>query len=267
MQGLIIHWQKMAVTIEIIYQDDDIVVVNKPSGVSVTKDRGGDIDLKAAMEEQNPVLAEGLRLVHRIDKETSGVMVLARNKETQSRLSSGFAKRKVKKTYLAIVSGFVAEDEGIIEDKLMRNPRDDKRMLIHKRGKAAVTKWSLIADFGPYALLRVCPLTGRTHQIRMHMKYAGMPLAIDPLYGGKKGIMLSEVKPNYQSKADREEKPLMDRLTLHSYQLQLEGYEGVFVGGLDKNFAAAVKMLSKHSKMIRVKNDEMIEKIVKSEEI
>lgn len=250
--------------IEIIYSDENIIVVTKPTGVSVTKDRSGDIDLKAALEKQNPELAEGIRLVHRLDKLTSGVMVLARNKDTQSKLSSQFAKRMVKKTYLALATGFTVQDDGVIDSPITRNNRDQTRMMLHKRGKPAITKWRLLGDFGSYLLLKVNPVTGRTHQIRTHLKSVGMPLAIDPLYGGSKGVMLSDVKLNYRQKPDREERPLIDRLTLHAYQLELDGYNEPFIGKLDKNFAAVVKMLSKHCTKSRVKDEENIAKIIEN---
>ena len=238
--------------IEIIHQDPDILVINKPCGISVTKDRSGPDSITDILSRQlNLGADEKLLLVHRLDKFTSGVMALAKNKETQSRLSSDFEKRLVHKTYLAIVSGFVEEHCGQI-DLLIAHCKSKPEIMVvsTKRGKEAVTNWRLLADFGSLALLAVQPITGRTHQIRVHMKNASMPLAIDPLYGGTGPIMLSEFKPKYRLGRDRTESPLIDRLTLHAYQLELNlssDKPKCFVAELDKKFAAAVKMLTKHN--------------------
>ena len=238
--------------IEIIYQNPDILVINKPAGISVTKDRSGCDSITDILAGQlNPGADEKLLLVHRLDKFTSGVMVLAKNTQTQSRLSGDFAKRLVHKTYLAIVSGFVEERCGRIELPIAHCKNRPQVMVVsNKRGKDAITNWRLLADFGSLALLAVWPVTGRTHQIRVHLKNVSMPLAIDPLYGSTAPVMLSEFKPNYRLRRGRTESPLIDRLTLHAYQLKLHSPGGepeCFIAGLDKKFAAAVKMLTKYN--------------------
>ena len=238
--------------IEIIYQDSDILVINKPCGISVTKDRSEHDDIIDILSKQLNLNAdEKLLLVHRLDKFTSGVMALAKNTETQTRLSGDFAKRLVHKTYLAIVSGFVEEHSGQIDLPIAHCKNRPEIMVVSdKKGKDAVTNWRLLADFGSLALLAVQPVTGRTHQIRVHLKNASMPLVIDPLYGGTNPIMLSEFKPKYRLGRDRIESPLIDRLTLHAYQLELNlssAKPECFVAALDKKFAAAVKMLTKHN--------------------
>ena len=115
-------------------------------------------------------------------------------------------------------------------------------------GKPATTQFDLLADFGMMALLRVHPLTGRTHQIRVHLASRDMPLAIDPLYGSNGPIMLSDFKTDYRLAKGKTELPLIDRPTLHAYQLELPKKDTpVFVAGLDKKFAATLKMLTKYN--------------------
>ncbi|MGA2092055.1 MAG: pseudouridine synthase, partial [Sedimentisphaerales bacterium] len=140
---------KMA-KIEIIYQDDDIIVINKPSGVSVTKDRSRMPQLTDLFKGQLGVeVTSKLRLVHRLDKDTSGVMVLARNRETQRAFADWFFQRKVRKTYLAIVKGAVLDWSGTINAPINHSKKHPELMVIdNRKGKESITQWRLLADFG-----------------------------------------------------------------------------------------------------------------------
>lgn len=236
--------------IEIIYQDSDLVVINKPAGISTTADRTGEPDLVPVLQKQLGTETR-LRLVHRLDKFASGVMLLAKNLTTQSKVSSLFEKRLVKKTYLALVAGAVRARTGTINTPLSHSRKNPQVMRTDpKRGKPAVTRWRLLADFGAVALLAVEPVTGRTHQIRVHLKSIHLPLAIDPLYGSTRPIMLSDFKPDYRPKRDKSEPPLIDRLTLHAYQIEIPAdldKPTMFIARLDKKFAAVIKALAKYN--------------------
>ncbi len=257
-------------TIEIIYQDDGILVINKPTGVSVTKDRSGRPQLLDLLKPQlGDETTAKLRLVHRLDKDTSGVMILAKNRATQRQFADYFFDRKVQKTYLAIVKGAIIEEQGTINAPLAQSRKNHELMVIDRKGgKESITEWRLLANFGLVSLLAVKPLTGRTHQIRVHLESIALPIAIDPLYGSKRPLMLSEFKKNYRLGKFDEEKPLIDRLTLHAYQIVIpDSYviasdlssaasakeeakqSHCFVAKLDKKFAATIKMLTKHNDM------------------
>ena len=239
-------------TIDIIFENDDLLVINKPTGVSVTADRGGDADLLQLLTPQL-TLTEPLRLIHRLDKETSGILLLAKHKDAQARYSRLFSKRRVRKLYLAIVNGPLTRSRGSIKDPIARSQRNPRAMHIHPRlGKPAHTVWKQLADFGGLSLVAAQTITGRTHQIRIHLAHRGMPLAIDPMYGSSRPLMLSAYKSDYRPKHDKDEVPMIDRLTLHAYQLTIpvgdDNQPQTFVAALDKKFAAAVKLLTKHTK-------------------
>ena len=163
--------------IEVIYhacprtqrRNDDIIVINKPSGAPVTKDRtGAPQPVNIPSKQLGPQISSELRLVHRLDKDTSGVMILAKNAETQSKFSSYFGKKLIKKTYPAIVTSPLPGRQGTINAPLAQSwKKPGLTCITRKKGKEAIIDWRLLADFGTVALLAVEPLTGRTHQIRV----------------------------------------------------------------------------------------------------
>ncbi|MBL7107071.1 MAG: RluA family pseudouridine synthase [Phycisphaerae bacterium] len=239
--------------IEIIYEDADILAINKPSGLSVTKERSGKDQLMDLLTGQiGKGTADNLRLIHRLDKLISGVILIAKTKDAQSKYSSDFAKGKIEATYLALVKGCPARTRGRIGYKLRPDGKIMGKMAIAKKhSKDALTEWEQLANFGLLNLMAIRPKTDRTHQIRVHMPAAGMPLAIDPLYGDERGIYLSDFKSGYNLGKYAQEKPLIDRLTLHSYQIRfldkINEKPQVFIAGLDKKFKTVIKMLTKHN--------------------
>jgi 23S rRNA pseudouridine1911/1915/1917 synthase len=259
----------------IVFENDDVVLVNKPTGISVTADRSGAQNILQVLSRQlNP--AEPLRLVHRLDKETSGILLIAKHRDAQSRYSRLFARRQVKKLYLAIVKGPVLKAAGSIKDPIARSQRNPQAMHVHpRRGKPAHTLWKRLADFDGLALLAVQTITGRTHQIRIHFAHRGMPLVIDSVYGETTPLVLSAFKRGFRPKIDRQEPPMIDRLTLHAYQLAMplgadenEPYQ-TFVAVPDKNFLSAIKLLAKHtgpSKYVSAfEEPEVLERIIKGQ--
>lgn len=242
--------------IDILFENDEILLVNKPSGISVTADRSGKRDILQLLNKQLG-FSEPLRLVHRLDKETSGILLVTKHKEAQSRYSRLFAKREVRKLYLAIVKGPLPYQSGSIKDPIARSQRNPQAMHIHPRlGKPAHTIWEQLADFGELSLVSAQIVTGRTHQIRVHFSHRKMPLAIDSVYGSSNPLMLSSFKYNYRPKPGRDEPAMIDRLTLHAYQLTIPvGDEEnqtmeTFVAPLDKKFASVIKLLAKHTATI-----------------
>ncbi|MBP6041477.1 RluA family pseudouridine synthase [Candidatus Saccharibacteria bacterium] len=172
----------------IIYEDDDVVVVNKPIGLLV--------HAKDARNQENTVV-DMLRdklpkddsnrpgVVHRLDRDTSGVMILAKNAETKTYLQKQFQNRSVNKTYLALVPGMIKETAGVIKWPIERNPKHPSIFRVGKNGKPSETKYSVIGTEGGNSLVRLEPKTGRTHQLRVHMAHFGHPIIGDRFYKGE----------------------------------------------------------------------------------
>lgn len=236
--------------IEIIHEDSEIIVVNKPAGISVTSDRSGAEDLLPMLIKQMRTDLE-LRPIHRLNKYASGAMIIAKTPQAQSQYASWFEKCVIKKKFLALVTGYVAKKTRTITTSIAHSRKDPRIMVLdRKRGKPCITHYKLLADFGLVALLAVEAETTRTHQIRIHLASVNLPLTIDPLYGGTRPILLSDIKPGYTHKKTAKESPLIERLTLHAYQLEVptdNGLPAIYIAKMEKKFAATVKMLTKHN--------------------
>ncbi len=246
-----IHKDKMKTQIEIIYEDEDVVVVNKPPLVLTIPDR-------YAPEKFNLVhwLNErygNIFVVHRLDKETSGILIFARNEAAHKALSQQFEERTVEKIYFTLVEGKVHEEEGIIDKPIAPHPVHPEKMIIAAHGKPSVTHYKAVEYFKNYTFVEANIKTGRTHQIRVHFQSLGYPLAVDALYGRKEAFMLSDVKlGKYKLGKGQTEHPLMTRSSLHAGRLTFKhpstGEIMSFEAPLPKDFAAVMQQLRKWGK-------------------
>lgn len=177
------------IPINIVYEDDDLLVINKKSGMVVHPGNGNTSGtlVNALMHyTKNLSNKEAFRpgIVHRIDKDTSGLMLVAKNDKAHDILAEGFKNKTIKREYIALVCGVIGEDTGVIDAPIGRDAKDRKKMCVtSENSKKAVTHFKVLKRYENYTLLRLILDTGRTHQIRVHMKYIGHPVYNDPVYG------------------------------------------------------------------------------------
>jgi RluA family pseudouridine synthase len=203
-------------SVEIIFEDEFIVVVNKPANLLTIPDHWvkEKPNLITWLREERP--ERTILIVHRLDLETSGLLVFAKSPEAHVNLCQQFELHTIEKVYFGIVQGAVAEDSGRIELALAANHKERGTMMVQENGKPAVTVWSVLERFHQYALLRIVPESGRLHQIRVHLRAIGHPLLADGKYGDRTPVYLSQLKKKYIPKPEQAEKPLLGRLALHA---------------------------------------------------
>lgn len=188
-----IDLQPEDIPLDIVYEDDDLLVVNKPQGMVVHPSLGHEsgtlvnaLMFHTQLSSINGVVRPGI--VHRIDKDTSGLLMVAKNDKAHESLSAQLKEKKNLRQYYALVHGEFVENEGTIKAPLGRSSADRKKQAVVSGGRDAVTHFKVVKRFVGYTLVQVTLETGRTHQIRVHMAYIGRPVAGDPLYGPKKTL-------------------------------------------------------------------------------
>jgi 23S rRNA pseudouridine955/2504/2580 synthase/23S rRNA pseudouridine1911/1915/1917 synthase len=234
--------------LDVAYRSDAVIAILKPAGLATIPGRGVDVSLIELMEEALP--DDDVRVVHRLDQETSGVILFALGADAQRKLEKQFTERTVHKTYLALARGSPPGDRGVIDLPIGPDAANSERMSIHSRHpREASTEWERLEQLGDFVLLRCMPKTGRTHQIRVHLQASALPLAVDATYGGATELMLSRLKANYRPSRRHEERPLISRVSLHAESITFvdpaAGMERRVEAPLPKDFRATLNQLRK----------------------
>lgn len=233
--------------LEIVFENDQMVAFNKPSGMLSIPDRFDETKpcIKTLAEQKMGKLF----VVHRIDRDTSGLIVFAKNEETHKFLSQLFQTREINKFYLALVQGNPHMTSGTIEKGIMPHPTLKGKMVVNSKGKEAKTDYQVEQTFQGYSLVKLQIHTGRTHQIRVHMNDLGYPIVCDPVYGKGSPVFLSEIKKKFKLSIDElEERPILNRLALHAYELMFVDEQGNNIhiqAPLSKDMQATITQLQK----------------------
>jgi 23S rRNA pseudouridine955/2504/2580 synthase/23S rRNA pseudouridine1911/1915/1917 synthase len=206
------------VKVSIVFENEDFVAVNKEPGVLTIPDRHDETQLslyKLLTHKYGKIF-----IVHRLDRETSGLILFAKNEATHKYLSQLFEQRKIEKKYLGIVRGSMPAKNGSVNEPIAEHPYHKGEMIISKKGKPSLTDYEVLEDYGIYSLVQFDIHSGRTHQIRVHTKSLGHPIICDTVYGDGKPVLLSSFKKKYKlSQHDLEERPIINRVGLHSHSL------------------------------------------------
>ncbi|MGC4037404.1 MAG: RluA family pseudouridine synthase [Chitinophagaceae bacterium] len=231
---------------EIIYENENFIVLNKPSGLLSIPDREGkEISLKMLLLEKYG----NIFTVHRLDRDTSGIIIFAKDEDTHKHLSTQFEERTTKKIYNGLVLGKMEISKDVIDKPIAEHFSRKGKMMVTAKGKSSITAFELIEQFRSYAWMQFNILTGRTHQIRIHMSDLGHPIACDELYGDDKPILLSSFKKKFKlSKLEEEEKPILNRLALHAAELSFKDANQQllhFEAPLPKDLKALLQQLRK----------------------
>lgn len=233
----------------IIKETADFIAVSKPSGLLSIPDRYNE-HIPSALSMLRSHYNE-VYTVHRLDRLTSGLLLFARNAETHQYLSSLFEQRDIQKTYTGIVTGRMTETEGTIDAAIAEHPYKKGEMVVVRKGKPSITAFETLSTFSHYSVVNFRPVSGRTHQIRVHAKHIHHPLACDPVYGDGKPVYLSSFKRKFRlGKNELEERPLLSRLALHASSLRFTAGDGqhfLLEAPLPKDMNAVVQQLHKNA--------------------
>jgi 23S rRNA pseudouridine1911/1915/1917 synthase len=235
--------------IEIIVETDSFVVVNKPAGLlSIPGREGSEISLKELLLQKYG----SIYTVHRLDRDTTGIILFAKDEASHKYFSQKFEEKEIEKFYVGLVHGNPANASGSIEEPIMEHAVIKNMWIVDRRGKPSHTDYEVLESFGKFSLVKFQIHTGRTHQIRVHAKHIGHPIAADPVYGDGKPVLLSSLKKKYNlSKKEEEERPILNRVALHSYQLKFKDAKGKafdLIAEPPKDMRALLQQLRKLSK-------------------
>lgn len=226
----------------ILFENDDLLVVNKPPFLSSLDDRDGtEINLLRLAKQY----AADAQICHRLDKETSGALIIAKNPEAYRFISMQFEHREVKKVYHAVICGTHQFDELLVDLPILN--LGNKNVAISREGKAAETYFQSLIYYKHYTLVECRPVTGRMHQIRIHLAAQRAAIAGDTMYGGHP-VFLSEIKRGYRLGKDQEELPIMKRFALHAKEVTFKinpETEITVHAPYPKDFATLLKLLDK----------------------
>lgn len=234
--------------VSIIFENEDFIAVNKAAGMLTIPDRHDETQFslyKILLQQYSKIF-----IVHRLDRDTSGIVLFAKNEASHKYLSQLFENRNIEKIYLGIIRGSMPDKSGSINEAIAEHPVLKGVMTVNKKGKPSLTVYKVLEDYGIYSFVEFNIHSGRTHQIRVHTKFAGHPIACDAVYGDGKAVMLSSFKKKYKlSLHDEEERPLINRLALHSYQLIFkDAHKNIHTleAPLPKDMKALIQQLKKN---------------------
>jgi RluA family pseudouridine synthase len=227
----------------IIFEDDNLIAINKPSMVSSLQDRLG---IQPSVHDWAKSYFENCQLCHRLDKETSGIMLIAKNPETYREMAIKFEKREVDKTYWAIADGRHYFEQLTVDIPLAVSSKG--RAKVDKQdGKPAETDFTVVETFKHFSLIECKPITGRLHQIRIHLATQNAQIAGDRVYGGSSPF-LSTIKRNYNYPKDEEPRPMIQRAALHAKRISFSLYGNSFNidAPLSKDMNVFLKLIRKY---------------------
>jgi len=222
-----------------LFEDDDFIVINKPPFISTLEDRVDSINILTLAREVEP----DPQVCHRLDKDTSGALAIARNPDAYRHLSMQFENREVQKTYHAVSDGVHHFENKLMDAAIAK--LSDGTVKISREGKPAQTYFNTLRNYKAHTLIRCNPITGRMHQIRIHLTLLKAPITGDATYGGLP-FFVSSLKRDFHLKKMTDEQPLMKRMALHAFSLEfalLDGKNVVVEAPYPKDFRALIKQL------------------------